>query len=90
MDLATLIGLIGGFAIVAVAMFLSSNGVLGMFGDVTSVLIVLLGTLLVTMANFGLSQFLGAIKVAGSTGAWFDALRSGEAARALSRLASPA
>lgn len=65
MDLATLIGLIGGFAIVAVAMFLSSNGVLGMFGDVTSVLIVLLGTLLVTMANFGLSQFLGAIKVAG-------------------------
>jgi chemotaxis protein MotA len=64
-DLATLIGLIGGFAIVAVAMFLSSNGVLGMFGDVTSVLIVLLGTLLVTMANFGLSQFLGAIKVAG-------------------------
>jgi hypothetical protein len=32
----------------------------------------------------------GAIKVAGSTGAWFDALRSGEAARALSRLASPA
>jgi len=64
-DLATLIGLSGGFAIVAVAMFLSSKGVLGMFGDVTSVLIVLLGTLLVTMANFGLSQFLGAIKVAG-------------------------
>lgn len=65
MDLATLIGLIGGFAIVTMAMFLSSNGVLGMFGDVTSVLIVLVGTLLVTMANFGLSQFLGAIKVAG-------------------------
>lgn len=65
MDLATLIGLLGGFAIVTMAMFLSSNGVLGMFGDVTSVLIVLVGTLLVTMANFGLSQFLGAIKVAG-------------------------
>jgi chemotaxis protein MotA len=64
-DLATLIGLLGGFAIVTMAMFLSSNGVLGMFGDVTSVLIVLVGTLLVTMANFGLSQFLGAIKVAG-------------------------
>lgn len=31
----------------------------------------------------------GAIKVAGSTGAWLDALRSGEAARVLSRLASP-
>lgn len=65
MDLATLIGIVGGFIIVTAAMFLSSNGVLGMFGDVTSVLIVLVGTVLVTMANFGLSQFLGALKVAG-------------------------
>ncbi|HSG59930.1 MAG TPA: flagellar motor protein PomA [Pseudomonadales bacterium] len=65
MDLATLVGIVGGFIIVTVAMFLSSNGVLGMFGDLTSVLIVVVGTILVTMANFGLSQFLGALKVAG-------------------------
>lgn len=37
-----------------------------------------------------LGYMRGAIKVTGSTGAWLDALRSGEAARVLSRLASPA
>jgi len=56
-DLATLIGIVGGFIIVTVAMFLSSNGVLGMFGDVTSVLIVLVGTILVTMATLACLSF---------------------------------
>ncbi len=47
MDLATLIGLIGGFAIVAFAMTL--GGSIGMFIDVPSVLIVLVGSFLVLM-----------------------------------------
>lgn len=66
MDLATLIGLVGSTVIVGVAMFLSSSGAVGMFVDVTSILIVLIGSLLVAMANYGLNQFLGAMKVAGN------------------------
>ena len=62
MDLATLVGLLGGFAIVVMAMLL--GGSLGMFIDVPSVLIVLVGSLLVVMMKFTLGQFLGAGKVA--------------------------
>ncbi len=62
MDLATLIGLIGGFAIVAFAMTL--GGSIGMFIDVPSVLIVLVGSFLVLMMKFNLGQFLGAGKTA--------------------------
>ena len=60
MDLATLIGLIGGFAIVAFAMVL--GGSVGMFFDIPSVLIVLVGSLLVCLMKFSLAQFLGAVK----------------------------
>jgi chemotaxis protein MotA len=61
-DLATLIGMIGGVAIVIFAMTL--GGPLAMFADLPSVLIVLVGSTLVCMMKFNLSQFLGAGKTA--------------------------
>ena len=63
MDLASLIGIIGAFAIIITAMVLS--GGVGMFVDVPSVLIVLVGSIFVVMSKFTLAQFLGAGKVAG-------------------------
>ncbi|WP_101759081.1 flagellar motor protein PomA [Oceanicoccus sp. KOV_DT_Chl] len=62
MDLATLIGMIGAMAIIITAMVLS--GGVGMFVDIPSVLIVIVGSIFVVMAKFGLGQFLGAGKVA--------------------------
>jgi len=59
-DLATLIGLLGGFGIVVFAMML--GGSLGMFVDVPSVLIVLVGSVLVCLMKYSLGQFLGAGK----------------------------
>lgn len=63
MDLATLIGLIGGMAFVAMAMVL--GGSITMYVDVPSIFIVLVGSLFVVMMKFNLGQFLGAAKVAG-------------------------
>lgn len=63
MDLATLIGLIGGMAFVAMAMVL--GGGITMYVDVPSIFIVLVGSLFVVMMKFNLGQFLGAAKVAG-------------------------
>lgn len=60
MDLATIIGLIGGIAIVIFAMVL--GGSVGMFVDVPSILIVLVGSVLVCLMKFSLGQFLGAGK----------------------------
>lgn len=62
MDLATLIGLVGAFAFVAMAMLL--GGSLGMFFDVPSVLIVLGGTTFVVLIKYSISQFFGAAKIA--------------------------
>lgn len=62
MDLATLIGIIGSFVIILTAMMLS--GGVGMFVDIPSVLIVLVGSVFVVLAKFGLGQFLSAGKVA--------------------------
>lgn len=62
MDLATLIGLIGGFAIIGFAMIIS--GGIPIFIDVASVLIVLVGSFIVLMMKFNMSQFLGAGKTA--------------------------
>lgn len=62
MDLATLIGLVGAFAIIFMAMMMS--GSLSMFVDIPSVLIVIVGSLFVVLMKFSLAQFLGAIKVA--------------------------
>ncbi|EGU48213.1 flagellar motor protein PomA [Vibrio ichthyoenteri ATCC 700023] len=63
MDLATLIGLIGGFAFVIMAMLL--GGSLGMFVDTTSILIVIGGSSFVVLMKFTAGQFFGAAKIAG-------------------------
>ena len=63
MDLASLVGLVGAFAIVAFAMVM--GGDIGMFINVPSNLIVVIGSLFAVMMKFELGQFLGAIKVAG-------------------------
>ena len=61
MDLATLIGLIGGFAFVIMAMVL--GGSIGMFVDVTSILIVVGGSAFVVLMKFTMGQFFGATKI---------------------------
>ena len=63
MDLATLLGLLGGMGFVLMAMVL--GGSLMMFVDVTSVLIVVGGSLFVVMMKFTMGQFFGAGKIAG-------------------------
>ncbi|UYI47764.1 flagellar motor protein PomA [Vibrio natriegens] len=63
MDLATLIGLIGGIAFVVMAMVL--GGSIGMFVDVTSILIVVGGSTFVVLMKFTIGQFFGATKIAG-------------------------
>lgn len=62
MDLATLIGLIGSFAFVIMAMIM--GGDIGMFVDTQSVLIVFIGSLFVVLMHFNLGQFLSASKIA--------------------------
>ena len=63
MDLATLLGLIGAFAIVILAMLLG-GGVL-VFINVPSILVVVVGTIFAVLMKFSLKQFLGAVAVAG-------------------------
>ncbi|QIL86069.1 flagellar motor protein PomA [Vibrio sp. HDW18] len=63
MDLATLIGLIGGLAFVIMAMVL--GGSLVMFVDVVSILIVVGGSTFVVLMKFTFGQFFGAGKIAG-------------------------
>lgn len=62
MDLATLIGLVGGFAFIIMAMLL--GGSMSMFVDVTSVLIVIGGSSFVVLMKFTIGQFFGAAKIA--------------------------
>ncbi|WP_394204849.1 flagellar motor protein PomA [Shewanella waksmanii] len=62
MDLATLIGLIGAFGFIIMAMV--SSGGIAIFIDVPSVLIVMIGSLFVVMMKYNLKQFLGAVKIA--------------------------
>lgn len=61
MDLATLIGLIGAFAIVIYAMVL--GGDVTLFLNMPSALIVLVGSTFTVLMKFGLTQFIGAFKV---------------------------
>ena len=63
MDLATLIGLIGSFAFIIMAMML--GGTLGMFVDIPSILIVFGGSLFVVLTKYTFGQFFGAFKIAG-------------------------
>lgn len=62
MDLATLIGLIGSFAVVLSAIILGGSG--GMFVDTASILIVLIGSTFVVLMQYPLGKFLSAGKVA--------------------------
>ena len=65
MDLATIVGLVGALALIVISMLMS--GELGMFVNGPSMVIVVGGTIFAVMAKYGLSQFLGAIKVAGKS-----------------------
>lgn len=62
MDLSTVIGLIGGFGIVAFAM--SMGGGLMLFVNIPSIAIVCIGSVMVVMMKFGLGQFFGAVTIA--------------------------
>ncbi|WP_022941302.1 flagellar motor protein PomA [Psychromonas hadalis] len=62
MDLATLIGIIGAFGFVIMAMLL--GGTIDMFIDLVSVLIVVGGTACVVMMKYNMGQFIGAFKIA--------------------------
>lgn len=63
MDLATLLGVLGAFGVVAGAMTMS--GGIGIYVDVASILIVFAGTIFVVLVKFNVRQFLGCFKVAG-------------------------
>jgi chemotaxis protein MotA len=62
-DIATLVGLIGSFAIIVSAIVLGGSA--GMFVNPPSILIVVGGTLLVVLMKYTLAQFIGAFKSAG-------------------------
>lgn len=62
MDLATLIGLIGALGIVLASIMLGGSA--GTFINTPSLLVVLGGTVLVTMMKFSLGKFLGAASIA--------------------------
>ncbi len=62
MDLATLIGLIGAFAVVLIAIFVGGSA--STFVNLPSLLIVFGGTALVTMMKFSLGQFARAWSIA--------------------------
>ncbi|MBB1486655.1 flagellar motor protein PomA [Oceanospirillum sediminis] len=62
MDIATLLGIIGAVAIVAMAMVLGGDPTI--FINPPSLLIVIGGSMFVVLAKFSLGQFLGAVKVA--------------------------
>jgi len=58
MDIATILGLLGGFGLVVGAIFL--GGSLGAFIDIPSVLIVVAGTLMVTTISYSLPEMIRA------------------------------
>lgn len=62
MDLATLVGLVGTLVVVATAIVL--GGSVGSFVDTPALVLVIGGTLLVTLMKFSFPQFLNAAKVA--------------------------
>jgi chemotaxis protein MotA len=62
MDLATIIGIVGAFGVVMYAMVL--GGDITLFVNVPSLLIVCVGSIFCVMMKFGLTQFLGAAKIA--------------------------
>lgn len=63
MDLATIIGLIGAFVMVTMAMLI--NGSVEMYFNVPSVLIVVVGSTFIAMSKMSLEKFLGVGSVVG-------------------------
>ncbi|MFQ5642744.1 MAG: flagellar motor protein PomA [Thiogranum sp.] len=62
MDLATLVGLLGAFGIIIVAMVLGGSAIL--FVNLPSLLIVMVGTIFAVLIKFPMAHFLGAFKIA--------------------------
>lgn len=62
MDIATIIGLFGGLGVIASAIFL--GGSVNTFINVPSIVVVVGGTMMVTLCQISLGQFLGSFKVA--------------------------
>jgi chemotaxis protein MotA len=62
LDIATLIGLLGGWGTMVAAIILGGSA--GMFLNIPSLAIVCGGTFMVVMMKFSMGQFLGAVKVA--------------------------
>ena len=62
MDIATLLGLFGGLAVIVSAIFL--GGSVGTFVNIPSLVVVVGGTMMVTLCQISLGQFLGSFKVA--------------------------
>ena len=63
MDLATIIGMLGGIGFVVMAMI--QGGDIAMFINVPSILIVFCGSLFVVLSQYTMGQFFGAGKIAG-------------------------
>lgn len=61
MDLATLLGIVGGSAVIVVSIFLGGNA--PDFFDIPSLIIVVGGTSCVTLTQVSLKQFVGSFKV---------------------------
>jgi len=62
-DIATVLGLIGALAFIAMAMLLGGN--FGMYVDLPSVLIVFGGSLFVVLMQYPMKQFFSSFKIAG-------------------------
>jgi len=62
LDIATLVGFLGGLGVIIGA--IATGGDVMMFVDVPSVLIVVVGTFMVTLMQLSLPEFLGSFKVA--------------------------
>ena len=62
MDLATIVGILGGLGMIVMTMVIS--GGLGMFYNLPSILTVFVGTIFVVMQKYTLQQYLGAMKIA--------------------------
>ena len=63
MDIATLLGLVGGMGVILASIVL--GGSVGTFVNVPSIAVVVGGTFMVTLAQISLAEFLGSFKVAG-------------------------
>lgn len=60
MDIGTLVGLVGGTVLIIVSMVIAAN--IGIFLDLTSVLIVIFGSAFATMIRWPLDKFIGGLK----------------------------